>query len=102
MAEYIDKEKLPKRKEYWDDDFGAGYDACLDDIDKVPAADVVPVVRCKNCVFYQKDPEIAKAMNLEPEIYCAVNRIEMGPDAFCSYGRTTPWLKVPAKEVDND
>ena len=43
--EYIEREKLPKRKEYWDDDFGAGWDACLDAIDSIPAADVRPVVR---------------------------------------------------------
>ena len=40
MNEYISREKLPKRKEYWDDDFGAGWDACLDAIDEIPAADV--------------------------------------------------------------
>ena len=43
--EYIEREKLPKRKEYWDDDFGAGWDACLDAIDSIPAADVRPAVR---------------------------------------------------------
>lgn len=65
------------------------------DVNNIPytAVDAVPVVRCKNCVFYGKEPEIARAMNLEPEIYCALNRIEMGFDAFCSYGRITPWFK---------
>ena len=43
MSDYISREKLPKRKEYWDDDFGAGWDACLDAIDEIPAADVRPV-----------------------------------------------------------
>lgn len=49
MAEkkYIEVEKLPKRKEYWDDDFGAGWDACLDAIDSIPTADVRPVVMGK-------------------------------------------------------
>jgi predicted RNA-binding Zn-ribbon protein involved in translation (DUF1610 family) len=44
MAEYIARASLPKKKDYWDDDFGAGYDQCLDDIAKIPAADVRPVV----------------------------------------------------------
>ena len=43
MAEYIAKELLPKKKEYWDDDFGAGFDSCLDEIEKLPNADVQPV-----------------------------------------------------------
>jgi hypothetical protein len=45
VAEYIARASLPKKKDYWDDDFGAGYDQCLDDIAKIPAADVRPVVR---------------------------------------------------------
>ena len=45
MPEYIERELLPERKEYWDDDFGAGWDACLDEIAKLPAADVRPVRR---------------------------------------------------------
>ena len=44
---YIEVEKLPKRKEYWDDDFGAGWDACLDAINSIPAADVREVKRGK-------------------------------------------------------
>jgi hypothetical protein len=47
VAEYIARASLPKKKDYWDDDFGAGYDQCLDDIAKIPAADVRPVVRAR-------------------------------------------------------
>ena len=47
MPEYIERELLPERKEYWDDDFGGGWDACLEEIAKLPAADVRPVVRGK-------------------------------------------------------
>ena len=47
MAEYIARASLPKKKDYWDDDFGAGYDQCLEDIARIPAADVRPVRRGK-------------------------------------------------------
>lgn len=44
MAEYINREKLPPKKErefFWDDDFNAGWNACLNKINSIPAADVV-------------------------------------------------------------
>ena len=47
MSEYIKRELLPERKGYWDDDFGAGWDACLDEIAKLPAANVKPAVQGK-------------------------------------------------------
>lgn len=50
MAEYIEREKLPQKKErgfFMDDDFNAGWNACLNNIKAIPAADVRPVVRGK-------------------------------------------------------
>ena len=44
---------------------------------KAPAADVVAVVRCKDCKHYQKDMLFGKA-------YCDGREIK--PDDFCSYG----------------
>ena len=46
--EYIEREALPQKKErgfFLDDDFNAGWNACLDKISVIPAADVRPVVR---------------------------------------------------------
>ena len=54
MAEYIDREKLPPKKErgfFLDDDFNAGWNACLNKVNSIPAADVVEVVRCKDCIY---------------------------------------------------
>ena len=48
--EYIEREKLPKKKErefFLDDDFNAGWNACLNAIDSIPAADVRPMVRAR-------------------------------------------------------
>lgn len=63
--------------------------ACEDvpNIMAIPAADVVEVVRCRDCYAYQRDKELAEAAYLEPEQYCALLRCEFGPDGFCSYGR---------------
>lgn len=50
MAEYIECEALPQKKErgfFLDDDFNAGWNACLNSIESIPSADVRPVVRGK-------------------------------------------------------
>ena len=46
MAEYIEREALPEKKErgfFLDDDFNAGWNACLNAIASIPAADVAPL-----------------------------------------------------------
>ena len=60
-------------------------------IKMLPEPDLVEAVRCRECVFFGKEPEIARALGLETEFYCAIHRDEMGPDFFCSYGRKKPW-----------
>lgn len=50
MGEYIECEKLPQKKTrgfFIDDDFSAGWNACLNNIKNIPAADVRPAVRGK-------------------------------------------------------
>lgn len=56
-------------------------------ISDIPSADVVEVVRCRDCYAYRRDPELAKAANLDPKQYCALLRCEFPSDGFCSYGR---------------
>ena len=53
----------------------------------VPAADVRPVVLCRDCYAYRRDKELAEAAYLDPEMYCGLLRCEMGEDSFCSYGK---------------
>ena len=68
MGEYIKREKLPQKKErgfILDDDFSAGWNACLNNIKDIPAADVRPVVRGKwiwrgfniKCPFCEFEPQ---------------------------------------------
>ena len=56
-------------------------------LNKVPAADVVEVVRCKDCFAYKKSIEFAEAANLNPDEFCGLLLIEMPQDGFCYYGK---------------
>ena len=90
MAEYIEREALIRRiKEIHcaecDSYHGVRCRACwvddtLDYIDSEPAADVAPVVRCKDCNHcdrenYQCDHAMSTSYPLRRK-----------PDDFCSYG----------------
>lgn len=88
MAEYIDRETAIKAVEK------ADYTAIADDadsckadylreiIESVPAADVVPVVRCKNCKYaYINSFSVASGV-----VFCSSSMKAMQQDDFCSYG----------------
>ena len=90
MAEYIDREALMRRiKEIHcaecDSYHGVRCRACwvddtLDYIDSEPAADVVEVVRCKDCKYF--------GLNDENVPYC-LNPFGLDdpePNGFCNYG----------------
>lgn len=95
MAEYIDREKVIEEIYSWLDSVGSiiigkglsSYGELIGCMQDVPAADVVEVVRCKDCFFYQKDKELAKANYLDPEKYCALLICEIDKNGFCSYGK---------------
>jgi len=88
MAEYIKREDVVKsvikdnRFVFRTEDlrneavvFRTVYKDFADVIYAIPAADVVEVVRCKDCKFVSKD---------KPFMWCNGNRVN--PDDFCSYG----------------
>lgn len=53
MAEYIEREALPQKRErgfFLDDYFNAGWNACLNNIESIPAADVVSGGDFRDCV----------------------------------------------------
>lgn len=49
-------------------------------IEALPAADVVPVVRCENCAFSQSDGWICGGITLMPPH-------QTFPDSFCECGK---------------
>lgn len=71
MAEYIEREELLSAFAMIDNPFTT-FDDAWDMVEQAPAADVAPVVRCKDCKFWD-----------DGDCY----RLELSrPDDFCSYG----------------
>ena len=91
MAEYIEREALEvelnhrlnflmgENGEY--DHYTSGFDEAVTRVENFPAADVAPVVHCKDCKHYEiHKPKVLE--NCERNGYI----IPMKPDDFCSYG----------------
>lgn len=66
----------------------------IDDINEQPTADVVEVVRCKDCKHYDKEYHQCKLHSEEPDQYYTGFIFCMQEDDFCSYGER--------KELDNE
>lgn len=94
MAEYIDRETLRKILKGWrdahadvDDEQGCGLlEDVIWEVDAQSAADVVPVVRCKDCKHYL----IADEFEGGKRFMCEVNHFSYinsdGDMRYCSYG----------------
>lgn len=83
--EYISREALPKKRQrgfFLDEDFNAGWNACLREVEQITAADVRPVVLRKDC--RHRDPEDGKCdAGAVERAWCA---FPVGDNYFCSYG----------------
>lgn len=86
MAEYIDRANLIARIEYYATHTTEGkgehyaYSVVLNEVLNRPAADVVPVVRCKDCKYRTEERRGL--------VRCrAFNYMPMCVDNFCSYGK---------------
>ena len=94
MAEYIEREALRKRledfSEWCRDGRKEGVDFVLDcSLPNTPAADVVEVVRCKDCKFFIPDAELDhnKYPNIiEADGLCNNSLKFTYADDFCSHG----------------
>ena len=89
MAEYIEKEKtsLILREEaaaHYPTAFHVGLYAAARAIDSIPAADVRPVVLCRDCKHWDIDwvPNYAK----ENEHFCPIITLTTRDDWFCADG----------------
>ena len=76
MAEYIDKQAFLDHMERTSRYFTVKFD-----IENFPAADVAPVVRCKDCKHL-----VAVNVNGKGIPTCRVSGMEVAPDEFCSRG----------------
>lgn len=88
MAEYIAREVLLAQLRAMESYnvspmYRRGYDDCVEAILKAPAADVVPVVRCKDCIHYDLGVclKIYSDGNVQKDSWQSRN-----PNDFCSYG----------------
>lgn len=85
---YIDKEKAQMflrtdcLKRY-PASFANGLLVAAEQLNKIPTADVVEVVRCKNCEYLLKDLSERQAHLCMRNPFC---RINVKLDDFCSYG----------------
>lgn len=81
-AEYLDRSSLVARMKYYEkhttEESGEhyAYSVALREIRNAPAADVVPVVPCKDCKHYRN----------HPDGLCYLHVVCVEPDDFCSYG----------------
>ena len=77
MPEYVEREAvidlITRRYE--------NPEICTQEINSIPAADVVPVVRCKDCKHL-----VAANVNGKGIPTCRVSGMEVAPDEFCSRG----------------
>ena len=58
----------------------AGWNGLIDLIEKAPTIDAVPVVRCRECKWWQEDDDVGHCDNPDGLDNYAK------PDDFCSYG----------------
>lgn len=84
MAEYIDREKaieIIKSGGYWEREDMEVAIAC---IEQTPTADVVDVVRCKDCKYAKNSKTVLGV----PDYSCLKTALTcLDADDFCSYGK---------------
>ena len=88
MSEYIERKAAIKRIEeipahFDSSDIKYGIELALQEIKDAPTADVVEVVRCKDCKYAEKDKVVLGV----PDYTCLKTSITcLSADDFCSYG----------------
>lgn len=89
MANENIKKLLPARVPY--DRYGKGFNDCLDQVsDLFDEHDIVEVVRCKDCRWYQEGEIFAPnkfCFRLEHPTEDRKIGYNYAPDDFCSYGK---------------
>lgn len=76
------KETMPQYKELMGTDIGHGMGMMLAEINAAPTIDAVPVVRCKDCIFWDDYIGRGRCDGRENGLMREYTK----PDDFCSYG----------------
>lgn len=83
MKEYIDREKACAEIDKGDLLVGNNAEWAKEIIHRTPTADVVEVVRCKDCIHKGWVQEPCHGRSIA---YCHIHEICIREDDFCSYG----------------
>ena len=90
MAEYITKEQVIEWfRPYGHTDEGIPYYGLVTDIRGMKAADVAPVVRCRDCKYYRVSALLAPnkfCFRLKHPVEDRPIGYNFAPDDFCSHG----------------
>jgi len=81
MPEYIERGTAIKRVMETKWESGSDGAAAMEIVAAAPAADVAPVVRCKDCRCL-----VNAVVNSNGFLICSVSDMETAPDDFCSHG----------------
>ena len=87
MARPIDADTLPVHKAYCVDEAGWGanfYVVDKSDIDNAPTIDAVPVVRCKDCKYFNRKVSVGGFCRCGE--VCGGHPLMRANKDFCSYG----------------
>ena len=83
MAEYVTKEQvIDWFRPYGHMDDPIPFETMVSDLRDMPAADVVPVVRCKDCKWGKTWKNAFGIEWFKCDLLC----VDLSPEAFCSYG----------------
>lgn len=95
MAEYINREEIKRELSEWCISLNNPHLLSRDDtmflLDNIPAADVAPVVHCKDCKHSTLPSELTQRYGKPGTLTChnmhaPSNRRNVGSNDFCSYG----------------
>lgn len=83
MAEYVTKEQvIDWFRPYGHMDEPIQFETMVSDLRGMPAADVVEVVRCKDCKWGKTWKNAFGIEGFKCDLLC----VDLSPEAFCSYG----------------
>ena len=91
MNECIERETAIKRVMETKWESGSDGAAAMEIVAATPAADVAPVVRCKDCAYSTLPSELTQRYGKQGTLTChnmhaPSNRRNVGSNDFCSYG----------------